>query len=139
MAVNMRQFLPLRQAKAHRLQMPRYLKLDGGRYLIAAAVLLSLISLLTLGQTGQIATKGYEIARLQNQRTELLRQRSALQMKLSESQSLDLLKQRATQQGLRPMTTDQVRYMTVSPPTSQPAPTNQPAPASQPAPKDAGR
>ena len=119
MAVNMRQIFPLRQAKAHRMQMPRYLRLDGGHYLIAAAVLLSLISLLTLGQTGRLATKGYEIAQLQNQRTELLRQRSALQMQLSELQSLDKIKQRATQQGLRPMTSDQVRYMTVSPHASQ--------------------
>ena len=56
MAVNIRQLFPLQQAKARRSQLARYLRLDGGRYLIGAALILSLMSLISLGQTGRLAT-----------------------------------------------------------------------------------
>ena len=115
MAVNIRELFPLRQARAQRLQMPRYLKLDGGRYLIAAVLVLSFMSMLTLGQTGQLASKGYTISQLQNQQTLLLRQRSSLQMSLSEHQSLDSVKQRAQEMGMRPVAPEQIRYVTIEP------------------------
>ena len=54
MAVNVRKLFPLEQARERRLELMRYLRLDGGRYLIAAALLLSLMSLLSLGQTGRL-------------------------------------------------------------------------------------
>lgn len=124
MAVNLRQIFPLQQAKARRSQLTRYLRLDGGRYLIAAALLLSLMSLISLGQTGRLATKGYQIAQLQAQKTDLLRERSALQLRLSEAQSLASVDRRAREQHLRPMTPDQARYITIAPhpqqPTAQP-------------------
>jgi hypothetical protein len=115
MAVNVRQLFPLQQAKARRSQLARYLSLDGGRYLIAAAVILSLMSLISLGQTGRLATQGYQVAQLQAERTQLLRQRSALQLRLSEAESLLKIDQRASALGLRPMTPDQARYVTVAP------------------------
>jgi len=115
MAVNIRQLFPLQQARIRRSQLARYLSLDGGRYLIAAAVILSLMSLISLGQTGRLATQGYEVAQLQAERTQLLRQRSALQLQLSEAESLLKIDQRATALGLRPMTPDQARYVTVAP------------------------
>jgi len=115
MAVNIRQLFPLQQAKVRRSQLPRYLRLDGGRYLIAAALILSLLSLISLGQTGRLATQGYEIAQLQTERTMLLRERSALQLRLSEIQSLPKIEQRANALNLRPMTPDQARYVTVAP------------------------
>ncbi len=113
MAINWRERLPIQQARAARLQLPRYLKLDGGRYLIAAALFLALISLLSLGQTGRLATRGYELGRLQAQKNQLLRQQSALNLQLSEAQSLIKIQQRAIDMKLRPMTPDQVRYVTV--------------------------
>jgi hypothetical protein len=118
MAVNIRQLFPLQQAKVRRVQLTRYLSLDGGRYLIAAAVILSLMSLISLGQTGRLATQGYEVAQLQTERTELLRQRSALQLRLSESASLLKVEQRAKGLGLRPMAPEQARYVTIAPPAA---------------------
>jgi cell division protein FtsL len=119
MAVNIRQLFPLQQAKARRSQLPRYLQLDGGRYLIAAALILSLLSLISLGQTGRLATQGYEIAQLQKDQINLLRERSTLQLELSEAQSLAKIDQRARDLHLRPMTPDQARYMTIgAPPTA---------------------
>ncbi|HEU5099374.1 MAG TPA: hypothetical protein VFU22_10160 [Roseiflexaceae bacterium] len=118
MAVNIRQLFPLQQAKVRRSQLARYLSLDGGRYLIAAAVILSLMSLISLGQTGRLATQGYELAQLQDQRTQLLRQRSALQLRLSEAESLIKVDQLASGLGLHPMTPDQARYVTIAPPAA---------------------
>ena len=122
MAVNVRQLFPLQQAKARRSQLPRYLQLDGGRYLIAAALLLSLMSLVSLGQTGRLATKGYELAQLQEQKTELLRERSALNLRLSEAQSLAEVERRAKELHMRPMTPDQARYITIAPQPEQQGP-----------------
>jgi hypothetical protein len=118
MAVNIRQLFPLQQAKARRSQLARYLRLDGGRYLIAAALILSLMSLISLGQTGRLATQGYEVAQLQDDRTQLLRQRSALLLRISEAQSLPKIEQRANGLGMRPMAPDQARYITVAPPAA---------------------
>ena len=43
MAVNIRQLFQLQQAKVRRSQLPHYLQLDGGRYLIAAALILAML------------------------------------------------------------------------------------------------
>jgi hypothetical protein len=115
MAVNVRKLFPFEQARARRVELPRYLRLDGGRYLIAAALLLSLMSLISLGQTGRLATKGYQLAKLQTQQIALQRERSALLLRLSEGESLTAIEKRAKALGLRPMAPDQARYITIAP------------------------
>ncbi len=125
MAVNVRKLFPLEQAQARRLDLSRYLRLDGGRYLIAAALLLSLISLISLGQTGRLATKGYQLAQLQTQQTALLRERSGLLLRLSEAEALKSVEQRAKMLNLRPMAPEQARYITIAPETQDQ--TEQPA------------
>lgn len=116
MAVNIRQLFPIQQAKARRGQLARYLELDGGRTLIVAAVIFALLSLISLGQTGRLATQGYELANLQRTRTELLREHGALQLQLSEAQSLPAIEGRAKALNMQPMQPEQLRYITVSPP-----------------------
>lgn len=120
MAINWRERMPLQQARATRLQLPRYLQLDGGRYLIAAALILAALSLLSLGQTGKLATRGYELGRLEAHKIELMRQQSRLQLDLAEAESLTRIQRRAEELGLRPMTIEQVRYMTIAPPAPVP-------------------
>lgn len=110
MAVARRPLL-IPQAKERRVRLPRYLRLDQGRYLIAAALLLSLMSLLSLGQIGRLSTKGYAISQLQAERTVLLREQSDLQIRLSKARSLDSIEQRAIELGLRPASPEQRRYM----------------------------
>ena len=116
MAVNIRQLFPIQQAKARRGQLARYLELDGGRTLIVAAVIFALLSLISLGQTGRLATQGYELANLQRTRTEPLREHGALQLQLSEAQSLPAIEGRAKALNMQPMQPEQLRYITVSPP-----------------------
>lgn len=106
---------PLRQARVTRIQMPHYLRLDGGRYLIAAALLLSFLSLMTLGQTGRLATKGYELSELQQRRTELLREQTRLNLRISEAQSITKIEQKARTMQFRPTGPDQMRYLDVIP------------------------
>jgi hypothetical protein len=113
MAVTLKPLYPLRQAKVRRIELGRYLKLDGGRYLIAAALLLSLMSLVSLGQTGRLATQGFHISQLEDKREVLLRERSRLEHRLSKAQSLTQIEQRAAEQGLRPMAPEQARYITL--------------------------
>jgi hypothetical protein len=120
MAVNVRKLFPLEQARERRLELMRYLRLDGGRYLIAAALLLSLMSLLSLGQTGRLATRGYQLAQFQIRQTELLRERSALLLQLSEAESLQTVEKRAKMLNLRPMAPEQARYITITPETQEP-------------------
>ena len=113
MAINWKRPFPLAAARATRLELPRYLQLDGGRYLIAAAVILAALSLLSLGQTGKLATRGYELGRLEARKTELLRQQSRMQLDLAEAESLTKIERRADALKLRPMTPEQVRYVTI--------------------------
>ena len=127
MAITLKPLYPLKDAKERRVELGRYLKLDGGRYLIAGALLLSLMSLVSLGQTGRLATQGYEIAQLQNHKENLLRERSQLQLRLSKAQSLTQIERRAAEQNLRPMTQDQARYITLD--GGRPAAAGDPAPA----------
>jgi hypothetical protein len=120
MAITLKPLYPLKDAKERRVELGRYLRLDGGRYLIAAALLLSLMSLVSLGQTGRLATQGIEIAQLEHQRENLLRERSQLQLRLSKAQSLGQIERRAAEQQLRPMLPEQARYITVAP-SAEPA------------------
>jgi hypothetical protein len=115
MAVDIRKLFPLEQARVRRIELSRYLRLDGGRYLIAATLLLSLMSLISLAQTGRLATKGYQLAQLQAYQTELLRARGALQLRLSEAESLAAIEKRAKDLHMRPMAPEQARYITITP------------------------
>lgn len=113
MAVHTPRIFPLQQAKARRSTAKRYLSLDGSRYLLGAIVLLCLVSLIALGQTGVVATKGYAISNLEQERVQLLRERTQLQLRLAAAQSLERVEQRATALGMRPMTDSQAVYIVV--------------------------
>lgn len=135
MAVHTPRIFPLQQAKARRSTAKRYLSLDGSRYLLGAIVLLCLVSLIALGQTGVVATKGYAISNLEQERVQLLRERTQLQLRLAAAQSLERVEQRATALGMRPMTDSQAVYIVVPGAQSVQAQSNgaaqQPAPTTQ--------
>jgi type II secretory pathway pseudopilin PulG len=103
----------IKEARSRRLDLPRYLKLSGGHYLLGLVVILCLTSLIALAQTGVVATKGYAIVDLQAERTVLLRERTQLQARQAVAQSLEQIRSRADALGLRPTTPDQVRYIDI--------------------------
>jgi len=111
MALRIQRPFPLRQARERRNELSRYLNLDAGRSLIIAVVMLCLMSLIALGQTGVVATKGYAIVELEARRTELLRERSQLQLRYANAQDLKHIHSRAAEIGLRPTSREQIRYI----------------------------
>lgn len=98
-------------ARARRIALPRYLRLDGGRFLLGLVIILCAMSLIVLAQTGVVATKGYAISKLEQERTLLTRERSLLQERQARAQSLERVRRRAEEIGLRPLTPEQVRYV----------------------------
>lgn len=113
MAVNSQRISPIAGARARRLQLPHYLRLEGSRYLLGLVGILSVMSLIVLLQTGAVATRGYAIARLEAEKTLLLRERSLLLERQARAQSLEQVRMRAEQKGLRPLKPDQVRYLSI--------------------------
>lgn len=117
MAVNVQRLSPLRKARERRRNLSYYLRIDGSRYLLGVAVLLGLMSMIALGQTGVVATKGYALVQLEQEQAQLLRERSQLQMRLARARALDHIRARAEQIGLRPRTREQERYLTLETPS----------------------
>lgn len=113
MAVNTQRISPIEGARARRLALPRYLRLDGSRYLLGLVIILSLMSLIVLAQTGVVATRGYAITKLEDQKTDLLRERTALLERQARAQSLERIRHSAQKIGLRPMAPEQARYLDV--------------------------
>lgn len=113
MAVNTQRISSIDQARARRIALPRYLRLDGSRYLLGLVVILAIMSLIVLAQTGVVATRGYAIAALESEKVTLQREHSQLQVRQARAQSLERIRRRAEQIGLRPITPDQVRYVTI--------------------------
>lgn len=111
MAIRFEDLSPIRQARVRRRELPRYLRLDVSRSLLIAVVMLCLMSLIALGQTGVVATKGYAIVELEARRTELLRRRSQLQLEYAAAQDLKRIYARAAEIGLRPTNNNQIRYI----------------------------
>ncbi|NTW00013.1 MAG: hypothetical protein HGA19_01765 [Oscillochloris sp.] len=114
MAVNTQRMSSIiSQARARRITLPRYLQIDGSRYLLGLVLILALMSLIVLAQTGAVATKGYTISRLEVEKTTLIRERTQLQVREARARSLELIRRRAELIGLRPIASDQVRYLDI--------------------------
>jgi hypothetical protein len=122
MAVNTQRNSSIQQARSRRLDLPQYLRLDGSRYLLGLVVILCLMSLIVLAQTGVVATKGYAIVELEARKTVLDREYAQLEVRLARAQALDYVEERARAIGLRPRTVDQVRYIEVPELISSPVP-----------------
>ncbi|MEI7770820.1 MAG: hypothetical protein WCI67_12555 [Chloroflexales bacterium] len=114
MAVNTQRISSISQARERRINIPHYLRLDGSRYLLGLVFILALMSLIVLAQTGVVATKGYAISGLAEEKTALIRERSQFQVREAHAQSLELIRSRAEKIGLRPIAPDQVRYLDIA-------------------------
>jgi hypothetical protein len=113
MAVNAQRNSSIQKARSRRLALPKYLRLDGSRYLLGLVVILCLMSLIVLAQTGVVATKGYAIGELESRKAILQREYAEMEIRLARAQALDYIQQRALAIGLRPRTQDQERYIEV--------------------------
>lgn len=113
MALYTPQMFAPRRVAVRRGVLTRYLAFDGSRYFLRVVLFLCLMSLLTLAQTGILATRGYTVAELETRQTTLLRERDLLHARYAEMQSLERIRSRAETLGLRPMQREQVQYITI--------------------------
>ncbi len=101
----------LGRVRLRRIDLSRYLKLDGARYMLLRALICCLLSMLTLLQSGLVARMNYELVELRQQQVQLTREYSQLQEQLARVQSVEARLKRAAELVFRQPTPDQLRYV----------------------------
>ena len=101
----------IEQARLRRIDFSHYLRLDGARVLLVLFVVFCLLSLIALVQTSMVAARGYELAELRAERTQLTRENSQLREQLARAQALPRVRERAAELGFRPLSAEQLRYI----------------------------
>jgi len=91
----------------------RYLRLDGARYVLLLTLIVCLLSLVTLVQSGLVTRMNYGLVALRQQQVQLNREYSRLQEQLARVQSVESRMKRATDMGFRPPTPEQIRYIRI--------------------------
>ncbi|WP_026370140.1 hypothetical protein [Kallotenue papyrolyticum] len=118
MAINQR-MLPLYAARLRRAQLPvGYFKLGETGLLLGAVVVVCLLSILYLAQTGRVASAGYRLQALEQEHIELLREAEQYEFRIAQASRLDVIAARAEQLGLRPASGSQLQYATIELPTT---------------------
>lgn len=74
-----------------RRPLSRQIELGIGAFLIVGIVLIALLALLFLSHSNRVATKGYELKMLQNERVKLIKENEILSMQIADLQSLEAL------------------------------------------------
>jgi len=105
------QHLPLQNARVRRTQSPgSYMKLGDSGLIVGAVIIVCILSLLFLAQTGQVATAGYHLQELEREHTQLLHEAEQYEYRIATASRLDLIAERAQKLGLRPAAHEQLRY-----------------------------
>ena len=113
MAISQR-LLPLHTARVRRTQLPTgYLKLGEAGLVAGAVAIVCILSILFLAQTGRVATAGYRLQELEQQHTRLLREAEQYEFRIAQASRLDSIAARAHALGMRPATSEQLRYATI--------------------------
>lgn len=101
------------RVRLRRVDLSRYLRLDGARYLLLLSLIFCLLCLLTLVQSGLVTRMNYELVGLRQQQVQLNREFSRLQEQMARAQSVEARMKRAAELGFRTPTPDQVRYVRI--------------------------
>ena len=113
MAMSQR-ILPLQTARVRRAHLPTgYFNLGEASLIAGAVAIVCILSILFLAQTGRVATAGYRLQALEQQHTELLREGEQYEFRIAQASRLDSIAVRAQALGLRPATSEQLRYATI--------------------------
>ena len=82
--------------------------------LLLLAAMAALLALATLAQTGRVATRGYELTKLSQEQTALIRHADQVRLQIAQARSLDRVQQRATEAlGMHVAPSAQLHYLTV--------------------------
>ena len=110
MAISQRH-LPLHNARLRRAQSPgSYFKLGESGLIAGAIVVVCVLSILFLAQTGRVASAGYQLQELEYTHTTLLHEAEQYEFRIATASRLDRVAERAQHLGLRPATYGQLRY-----------------------------
>jgi hypothetical protein len=113
MAINQRMF-PLHTARIRRAQLPiGYFKLGEPGLVLGAIVVVCLLSLLFLAQTGRVASAGYRLQELEREHVLLVQQAELYEFRIAQASRLDVVATRAEKLGMRRASNDQIRYATI--------------------------
>jgi len=111
MAIPLKQLFPLQQARLRRLELGRYIQLDGGRSYVAVALLLALMGVALVAQTVRVAQTGHEIDVLQAAQTQLIREHKALLLRKADAQSMQRIENYAIDTGMIPVQSVDMQYL----------------------------
>jgi hypothetical protein len=111
MAIPLKQLFPLQQARLRRLELGRYIQLDGGRSYVAMALLLALMGVALIAQTVRVAETGEEINKLQVEHTKLIREQKALLLRKADAQSMQRIEKYAEDTGMIPVQSVDMQYL----------------------------
>jgi hypothetical protein len=76
-------------------------------------VIVCILSLLFLAQTGRVATAGYHLQELEREHTQLVHEAEQYKYRIATASRLDAISERAQKLGLRPAGNEQLRYSTI--------------------------
>jgi len=114
MAIPLKQLFPLQQARLRRLELGRYIQLDGGRSYVAVALLLALMGVALVAQTVRVAQTGHEIDVLQEEQTSLMREHKALLLRKADAQSMQRIEKYAIDTGMIPVQSVDMQYLVLT-------------------------
>lgn len=84
--------------------------------LAGAVVIVCLLSVVFLAQTGRVALAGQQLQALERERIQLVQEAEQYEYRIARASRLDVVSERAARLGLRPVSNDQLRYATVEMP-----------------------
>jgi hypothetical protein len=106
--------LPLQYARERRVRYPKYYRLGPVGLISGAVIVVCMLSLLFLAQTGRVATRGYILQDLQREHEILLREYEQYEYRIAAANRLDSIEARAIALGMRPAASEQRRYATIT-------------------------
>ncbi|MBA3946285.1 MAG: hypothetical protein H0X37_17185 [Herpetosiphonaceae bacterium] len=105
--------MPLHTARLRRDRAGSYFQLGSAGLLAGAVVVVCILSILYLAQTGRVATRGYKLQALQAEEKVLLRVAEQDQYRIAMANRLDVIQSHAVTLNMHPATVAQTRYVTI--------------------------
>jgi hypothetical protein len=111
------QLRPLHMMRLRRASAPRsYLRLDEPALILGTIIMICIVSVLFLAQTGRVTTAGLRLQELEREHVHLLHEVQQYQYRIAKASRLDGIAERAQVLGLRPAKAKQLRYTTIEQP-----------------------
>lgn len=112
--------LPLHSARVRdmsdrvrQISVPRVFPANELRLVVGAIVIVCILSILFLAQTGRVATAGHRLEAIEREHVALVQEAQQYEYRIARASRLDMVAERAARLGLRPATSEQLVYETV--------------------------